>query len=112
MTEIGQLNRRVSFLKRVAGTDGAGQPIDSWVLAFKLWASIAGKSGLKTITGAPEGVSSSVTQYSIRVRKTNAITVDMRGECDGVEYRIISIQQDNVELKWTDLVCQVGAAGA
>ena len=112
VTEIGKLNRRVTFRRRDGTTDAAGQPSEIWVVAFKRWANIAGTSGLKTITGAPGGVSSSVTQYSIRLRRTADVTDDMRAECGGVVYRIISIQQDESDLRWTDLVCQVGAAGA
>lgn len=61
----GDLRNRITLQTRVTAQDPSGQPVESWVDAFKCWASISPLTGRELI--AAQQVQSSVT-HNITVR--------------------------------------------
>jgi SPP1 family predicted phage head-tail adaptor len=104
----GPLNRRITIQRRANGQLADGQPVDTWQDVATVWANIGGRTGLRAITTAQDGVPSSVAQYSFRIRYRTDITADMRVFWAGQPYAILLVQSDHASQETTDLVCQFG----
>lgn len=110
-TSAQKLNRRITIQRKVTTQDGLGQPIESWVDVCKLWAHI------KTITGSgfmsqeftAGGKEVSRPTASIRIRRREDITPDMRVLHQGVIYEIRVVLPDLQDNRFVDLGVAAGA---
>lgn len=106
-----KLNRRITIQRKVGGQDSLGQPVDQWVDVCKLWAHI------KTISGSgfvnqefyDGGKEVSRTTASIRVRKRDGITPDMRVLHQGQVYEVRVVLPDLQDNRYMDLGVAIGA---
>jgi len=105
----GSLNRQVSLQVSANVHDGAGQPIKVWSTIAQVWANVKSQTGMGVVTGEQNGVATSVTRYSFRIRYRQGIDAGMRVLMGGVPYDITSVQMDEAGREWTDLVCNRGA---
>lgn len=112
----GDLDRLVTIRKR-AGVDAAGQPLDTWVnVAVGVWANIGGQTGKGAIFRPQADVPAAVKRYSVRVRYRTDVMEGMQvleHGADGLPdeasaMRIVLVQMDKARRQWTDLVCEVG----
>ncbi len=101
----GDLNRRVTVMRRAAGVDDLGQPLpESWVSHVKLWASIKHPNGSQAIKAdAP----TSEVRASIRVRYRTDVDEGMRVVHSLKTYDIQAVLPDEVNRVFVDLVCEV-----
>lgn len=106
--KLGTLNRRVTIQQRTAGYDEAGQPIEAWTDVVRVWANIAGQTGMGTITRNQDSIPGSVERYSIRIRYREGITSGMRALHNGQAFDIRQVRMDFAERVYTDLVCELG----
>jgi SPP1 family predicted phage head-tail adaptor len=106
-----KLNRRITIQRKVGGQDMLGQPVDQWVDVCKLWAHV------KTITGTgfinqefvDGGKEISRTTASMRVRKRDGITADMRVLHQGQVYEIRVVLPDLQDNRYMDIGVAIGA---
>ena len=111
----GELNRRITIQKRVAGQDEAGQPLDSWEDVGSLWAGIANETGLGAIKSSLQGnVPASIARYSFLVRFQSArelgIDAGMRVIHDGDVFEVKGITRDFDDRDKAFIICEQGGA--
>lgn len=101
----GELNRRVTLLKRIEIRDGANELIGSWEpLPPDRWASIRHVSGLGTIRAGGE---LSVVKASIRMRSNKDARAGMRARHGEDVYAIEAVLPDKSAYDYVDLVCRL-----
>lgn len=105
----GALKRPITIQTSSGGRDGAGQPIKVWTDLVRTWANVKSQTGMGAIVGAQSDVAISVTRYSFRIRYRAGLDAGMRVLMGGIPYDITSVQMDEDEREWTDLVCNRGA---
>lgn len=103
--EIGKLNRRIVIQSRDAGTDDAGQPLQTWTTLASVWADILGATGMGTIKAAVGGVE--VNAYSFRIRYRTDLDAADRVVFNSQNFDVKSVRHDFARKEWTDLVCEV-----
>lgn len=107
----GSLSRRIRIERRVAGTDAAGQPLDTWELVAELWASVKGQTGMGVIRERlQDNVEASINAYSFRIRFREDLDAGMRVVYGGRPYDIKQVRLDLDRREWTDLVCEQGGS--
>ncbi len=108
----GALDRRVTFQKKVSGTDSWGQPIDTWEDVATVWAWVKAPSGMGSLTSEYMADSGEVSaaQYSVRIRYREDLTHDMRMlDAQGRLYDIRQVTPDVAGREFTDIVVAAGA---
>ncbi|WP_063897625.1 phage head closure protein [Burkholderia ubonensis] len=108
----GKLNRRVRIDRLDPDAqDEYGQAVPAWKSLGTVWAAIAQKSGLATISGSAEV---GETKVSIRVRYRTDLHEGMRvtlvahvnGQpVDVAQFKVDAVLVDHAKRKHTDLVC-------
>lgn len=76
----GELNKRVTFQRRVAGADTAGQPLETWELVATLWARIRPLSSRELVAA---NAAQSERTHEITIRYRTGMTAAMRAVCAG-----------------------------
>jgi SPP1 family predicted phage head-tail adaptor len=104
--EAGKLNRRISIQSRDAGTDAAGQPVQTWTTLATVWAHILGTNGMQTIKAPLGGVE--INAYSFRIRYRTDVDAAKRVVFGSQNYDVKQVRHDHAGKEWTDLVCEVG----
>lgn len=108
----GRLNRRVTFQRKTLTTDDWGQPIESWADVATVWANVRTISGVGFVNNEFQAGGSEVsrTTASIRIRKRNDITHDMRVLVGSSIYDIRAVLPDEEGDEYMDLACSIGAS--
>lgn len=106
--EVGSLNRRIVIQSRDAGTDDAGQPVQTWTTLATVWANVKGATGMGSIRGSLDGVE--VNAYSFRIRYRTDVDAAERVVFGGQNYDVKSVRHDHAGREWTDMVCEVSDA--
>lgn len=108
--DAGQLNRRIVIQSRDAGTDAAGQPVNTWTTLATVWANVKGATGMASIrqSAAREGMAVEMNSYSFRIRFRTDIDASARVVFGGQNYDIKQVRHDFAGREWTDLVCELG----
>ena len=99
----GKLNHRVSIKHLIAGQDAIGQPVQTYALLAKVWASILIKNGAQTIRADAD---LSIVQASIRIRRRTDVMAGMRVEDGSAIYEIRAVLPDEKSKRYCDLVCE------
>lgn len=105
MTQLGQYDKRVTFLAHTNARDPEGQPLTgslAWVEVGGAWANIKFKSGVEAIKS---DAVSNVLPASIRVQGRPSVTDKMRVLYRGVVFSITSVVPDERQ-EHVDLVCE------
>ena len=105
MTQLGQYDKRVFFLKRTGERDPEGQPLtddEDWAVVGGAWANIRFRTGLETVKA---DAISNVLPASIRVQGRPAVDEKMRVQFKTYLFRIISVVPDEQQ-EHVDLVCE------
>ncbi|MBV6304934.1 phage head closure protein [Candidimonas humi] len=110
--QAGKLNRRITIQQKVAGQSTSGQPISTWEDFAKVWANIAGATGMASIrqTANQGNVAASINSYSFRIRYRTDITDAMRVLYSGLIFDIKQVRLDLAGHDRTDLVCEQGGS--
>lgn len=97
----GELNIRITFLKRVTGQDEYGEPYDEWQPFKNAWASKFDLMGT-------DFYASQTTDTKIEVKFTcrydKNITKYMRVQCGSETYEIVGVPID-IDNKHRELLC-------
>lgn len=106
----GEYNRKIQVQRRSGAVDGSGQLLDDWITIHELWSKIKTETGMATIrqAAAAQGVMTTTTRVSFRIRYRKGIDEGMRVFRNGVAYDILRVQTDEANREWTDLVCEEG----
>jgi SPP1 family predicted phage head-tail adaptor len=109
----GELDRRVKIEKKSGSRLPSGQPGTTWLKHKDAWANIKTPSGMSTLREqAGDGLTQSISGYSIRVRFDESITNGMRVNYkDKNYYNIIGVKHDFSRRVYTDLICELGGRG-
>jgi SPP1 family predicted phage head-tail adaptor len=103
--QAGKLNRRITIQRQSIEQDEVGQPEPVWIdVAADIWAGIAHKTGLQTLSGSAEV---SVVQASIRVRYRVDLAAGMRVLHGETVYKVAAVLPDEEAREHVDLVCEV-----
>lgn len=97
------MNHRVTLLKRTAGRDAAGQPVDSWVALPSIWANVKFQTGAEVLRANAE---TSIVRVSVRIRARTDVDGAWRVRYLGVEYDIKSALPDSNDRQFMFLVCE------
>lgn len=73
--DVGKLDKRITFEKKEAGTNSAGEPVNDWVKVKTVWANVRFERGLEAIRN---GKDTAVRRASMRIRKRDDIDEGMR----------------------------------
>lgn len=103
MATAGELNARITVMRRATGEDAAGQPATGWVEHVRLWANILHPSGVQQLQA---GAQTSVVRASIKVRRRADITAAMRVHHRAAVYDIEAVLPDEVARTHMFLVCK------
>jgi len=104
--KAGDLRHLILVQSRDAGTDAAGQPLQTWTDLASVWADIRGANGLNTIKASLGGVE--INAYSFRIRYRTDLDAAKRVVFNGQNYDVKQVRHDFAKKEWTDLVCEVG----
>jgi SPP1 family predicted phage head-tail adaptor len=104
--KAGDLRHLILVQSRDAGTDAAGQPLQTWADLASVWADIRGANGLNTIKASLGGVE--INAYSFRIRYRTDLDAAKRVVYGGQNYDVKQVRHDFAKKEWTDLVCELG----
>lgn len=96
-TNVGKLNKRITFLTAPEGTDEDGFPVVDWQAYKTVWGEVYTLKGRNFYQAAKDNVQD-LMQVTVRYR--DDIDDTMRLRIKGVTYRITSIMNDNLENQW------------
>lgn len=99
----GKLNQRITLSGLAAGTDALGQPLQTWVDVATTWADVRFVSGIETIKAGRE---TSTSRASVRIRRRDNVSRQMRVRIGGVEYDIVDVVPSH-DRAWLTLICEV-----
>ncbi|WP_306393349.1 phage head closure protein [Telluria beijingensis] len=97
------MNDRVALLKRAAGRDGAGQPVESWSVLRTVWANVKFQSGAEAMRANADV---SIVKCSIRIRAARDVDASMRARHQGVIYDVQAVLPDSNDRDFMFLVCE------
>jgi len=97
------MNDRIALLRRIAGRDGAGQPVENWNVLPERWANVLFQSGAEVMRANADV---SIKKCSIRVRASRDVDESMRARHQGVIYDIKSVLPDSSDRDFMFLVCE------
>lgn len=97
------MNDRVALLRREAGRDGAGQPVESWLVLTEVWSNVRFQSGAEAIRG---GADVSIVKCSVRIRARNDVDASMRVRHKAAVYDIKAVLPDQSSRDHAFLVCE------
>lgn len=97
-----RLNHRITIQSLQSGTDGWGQPAQTWQTVAEVWADVRHLSGLETIKADAE---TAVTKASMRIRHRAGLVPAMRVLHDGGTYDIKAVLPDG-KRQFIDLACE------
>lgn len=97
------MNHRVVLLRREAGRDSVGQPIDTWAALPAIWADVRFQTGAEVLRA---GAETTIVKASIRIRARTDVTAAMHVRYLGVEYDIKSALPDSKDRQFMFLVCE------
>ncbi len=100
---MGVMNDRVALLKRTAGRDGAGQPVENWPVLREVWANVKFQSGAEVMRANADV---SIVKCSIRIRVARDVDASMRARHKGVAYDIQAVLPDSNDRDFMFLVCE------
>ncbi len=103
MTFAFTLNTKISILRRTAGRDEVGQPVDTWTEFAAPWAAARGTGGMEAIRA---GAVTASQQASFRIRARADLTTADRVVSRGVTYEIKALLPDLSRNMHIDLVCE------
>jgi len=101
VTNIGQLNRRLTLEAPIAVSDGVGGTIVTWRPVAKLWAEVNSRLGDKRQWA--EALTSEATHH-IRIRRSKTLASNMRFTEGARVFEIRSVIEDGRH--WTDCLCR------
>lgn len=112
MIADGELQRRITFDKRVEVSDEYGNTQAGWEPQFTRWAKVKAKLGGEAVTAARLQSQNTVNITVRASRKTRLIREDWRArdQAEGIEYAIKSIVDPDDGGAWLELLCQTNAA--
>lgn len=99
-----RMDEQVTLVKREAGQDSKGRPLDNWMPLFpEIWANVRFQSGAEVVRG---GAETSIVRVSIRIWARDDIDGDMRIRHLGKDYNIKSAMPDSNDRRFMFLVCE------
>lgn len=98
-----RMNDRVTLLKRTAGRDAAGQPIEDWPEVATVWSNVRFQTGAEVMRANAE---TSIVKVSIRIRARADIDSTWRARYKSVEYDIKSALPDSDDRAFMFLLCE------
>jgi SPP1 family predicted phage head-tail adaptor len=108
-TQIGQLNRKISFLTQSSSQDAFGAPVGSWTPTYTCWANIDVQRS-QLLYETAEFINKTVVRITVRWTKTVIFTPAMRisytEPSSGVThtYEVEAIMNDNQSNIWVTLL--------
>jgi SPP1 family predicted phage head-tail adaptor len=100
-------NKKVTIKSRTPGTDGDGQPFNTWtVTVASVMANIRYQRGLEAIKGGAEVATG---MASINIGWRTGLTEDMRVEHGSTVFQIKAILPDETRKSGVDLAVEVVA---
>lgn len=100
---VGQLNRRVTLLRRSLARDEGNDPIYEWEEFGHAWASIKTTSGMQAIKA---GAEIPVVRASIRIRFRRDVAAGMRVQHGKDAYAVEAVLPDEESRSHVDLVAR------
>jgi SPP1 family predicted phage head-tail adaptor len=97
------MDEKVTLLKREAGQDSKGRPLDNWTALPDIWANVRFQSGAEAVRG---GAETSIVRVSIRIWARYDVDGDMRIRHLGKDYNIKSAVPDSTDRRFMFLVCE------
>lgn len=97
------MNDRIELLKRGAGRDAAGQPVESWDALPAIWADVKFQTGAESMRA---NVDVSIVKCSIKIRKRADVDASMRVRHHGIVYDIKAPLPDSNNRDFMFLVCE------
>jgi SPP1 family predicted phage head-tail adaptor len=85
------MNHRITLLKRVAGVDAAGQPVEDWSDVATVWSDVRFQSGAEVLRA---GAEVAIKRASIRIRSRADVGPAWRVRYAGEEYDVKSALPD------------------
>lgn len=82
------MNHRITLLRRMAGTDVVGQPVDDWADVATIWSDVRFQSGAEVLRA---GAEVAVKRASIRIRSRADVGPAWRARYAGEEYDVKSV---------------------
>lgn len=104
----GKLRHRVAILQKQTTIDPDGYPIETWVAAATVWASVEPIAGREYFQAAAVQAQHQV-RFTMRYR--NDITPDMRLQYDGQDYEIKAILDLGGRRTWLQVMGEVITGG-
>lgn len=104
----GRMRGTVAFLRRQAGQDEAGQPVDTWVPHVSVFADVRAGSGLAAAQRLAADANTSAAAYSARIRFRTDITIEMRAQFGGQLFDVRAVLPDLAGRRHTDVVMVAG----
>lgn len=105
MTQLGQYDKRAVFFARTDERDPEGQPLpepEGWSEVGRAWANVRFKTGTETLRA---DAVSNILPASIRVQGRPSVNDQMRVQCAGYLFKILSVVPDERQ-EHVDLVCE------
>jgi SPP1 family predicted phage head-tail adaptor len=96
------MNHRITLIKRGAGRDAAGEPVESWGDVATIWADVRFSSGAEVLRANSE---IAVKRASIRIRARSDVDATWRARYQGVEFDIKSVLPDD-DRSFMFIVCE------
>lgn len=104
------MNHRITLIKRSAGVDAAGEPIESWADVATIWADVRFPSGVKAMFASSEGeragMETVVKRVSIRIRARSDVDASWRVRYQGTEYEVKAAPLPDIDRQFAFLVCE------
>lgn len=104
---IGERNRLIHIMRRVAGKDAANQPLDGLTFVMRRWGKPLTATGMASVRASIEGVPAAPVRYSWRINYTpEGIDTGMVVDYKGTLFDIVEVRHDHGGRNHTDLVCE------
>lgn len=97
MSYIGSLKHKIEFLQQSTTIDEIGGRIDEWSVFKKVSANVSMASEAQRYYSEKLGVSYT---HKIVIRELSGINENMRVRFDGIDYKILSIVEDQNRLRF------------
>ena len=110
MQRAGNLNRLVTFQRRVAGADDFGNVTNGWANLLTVWADVRETLGKEAVEAGRVEASRTATVRIRRSTGSTALTAEDRMSYNGALWNIRSIAEVSRDREMLDLLVEYGVA--